>query len=642
MPLVYLLAYLRCYLLDVLPMQAKISRLNSKATSNHYCPGEFLGHLPHAKLKPKNLEFAQTDPSKILLRKSNNLLLKTLSLSFSTLGFLLLACPVLQAETLKLAQIQIPVPPRTPTIPPLPSPPLLPPPEELLKPPQSPQTPTAPQENSNIPGTIEVKGFQVIGSTIFSKEKFNEILKDFIGKKSFADLLNARSAITKFYVDNGYVTSGAFIPPQTLEGGIVKIQVVEGSLEDIKISGTTRLDPNYIRSRIAVAAGKPLNVPRLLESLQLLQLDPLLKNISAELSAGSRPGVSLLEVTVAENKTFNVQLRTDNGRSPSVGSWRRGLTINENNFNGLGDNLSLSYTNTEGSNELDFNYRLPVNARNGTVNLGYTTSFSNIIERPFDAVDIESRSTNYEIGFRQPLIQSPTRELAVGISAVRRESETTLLGTPFPLSVGADDQGKTRVHALRLFQEYTQRSAREVFAARSQFSIGLDLFDSTINKNSPDGRFLAWRGQAQYLRLLAPDTTLLVRSDIQLTPDKLLPLEQFGLGGLDSVRGYRQDLLLSDNGILASAELRYPVYRVPQQGLVVQIVPFFDVGSAWNNSKNKIDPSNLFSVGVGLRLQQGDRFTARFDYGIPLVDTSTKARTWQENGLYFSVQYNLF
>jgi hemolysin activation/secretion protein len=318
------------------------------------------------------------------------------------------------------------------------------------------------------------------------------------------------------------------------------------------------------------------------------------------------------------------------------------LSINENNLNGLGDSVSISYANTDGSNEVDFSYRLPVNARNGTVNLGYTTTFSNIIERPFNAVDIDSRSTNYEIGFRQPLVQSPTREFAVGISAVRRESETTLLGTPFPLSIGADDNGKTRVHALRLFQEYTQRSAREVFAARSQFSIGLDVFDSTINKNSPDGRFLAWRGQAQYLRLLAPDTTLLVRSDMQLTPDKLLPMEQFGLGGLDSVRGYRQDLLLSDNGILASAEVRYPIYRVPKQGLVLQIVPFFDVGSSWNNSKTKIDPSTLFSLGVGLRLQQGDRFTARFDYGIPLVDTSTKARTWQENGLYFSVQYNLF
>ncbi len=90
-------------------------------------------------------------------------------------------------------------------------------------------------------------------------------------------------------------------------------------------------------------------------------------------------------------------------------------------------------------------------------------------------------------------------------------------------------------------------------------SLGLNLLNSTINQGTPDSRFLSWRGQGQWVRLLAPDTLLLVRGDIQLADGSLLPSEQFGLGGQETVRGYRQDALLTDNGTLLSTELRIPI-----------------------------------------------------------------------------------
>lgn len=68
---------------------------------------------------------------------------------------------------------------------------------------------------------------------------------------------------------------------------------------------------------------------------------------------------------------------------------------------------------------------------------------------------------------------------------------------------------------------------------------------------------------ARTSRLLAPDTLLLVRGDVQLSTTSLVPLEQFSLGGFQNVRGYRQDLLLSDNGAFASAEVRLPILRLP-------------------------------------------------------------------------------
>jgi hemolysin activation/secretion protein len=109
------------------------------------------------------------------------------------------------------------------------------------------------------------------------------------------------------------------------------------------------------------------------------------------------------------------------------------------------------------------------------------------------------------------------------------------------------------------------------------------------------------------------------------------------------VRGYRQDALLSDNGIFASAEVRIPIYTWQESQGTLSVIPFFDVGTVWDNSNNENLSSNddtLVSLGVGLQLSLSDRFQARLDWGIPLVDLNdSRKRTWQENGVYFSVQY---
>jgi hemolysin activation/secretion protein len=537
---------------------------------------------------------------------------------------------------------------KPPSSQPLPEQPItpLPPPDQLLPP--SNTSPTAPPEDpsADVPQTITVSKFNVTGSTVFSTEDLAKITEKYTKRPiSIAELFQVRSEITKLYVDKGYITSGAFIPPQKLQDGVVEIRVLEGTLEEIKVNGTRRLNPGYVRSRLELATKKPLNRDRLLEGLQLLQINPLIANLSAELAAGTSPGSSTLEVQIREAKTFDTQIILDNGRSPSVGSFRRQAQISEANVLGFGDSASISYTNTDGSNAYDFNYTLPINPRNGTFAVSLGTSDNDVIERPFNDLDIQSYSKYYELTLRQPIIQNPNREFAAGMSLTRRESKASLFNgeIPFP-AIGADDSGRTGVTALRFFQEWTQRDSRQVFAARSQFSIGLDALNSTVKNASPDSSFYAWRGQAQWVRLLAPDTLMLIRGDLQFADRPLLPLEQFGIGGLQSVRGYRQDALLTDNGFFASTEVRVPIWR-PNKGsqTLLQIVPFVDFGTAWNrgNSQN-LETNTLLSTGLGLRLQLGSQLNAQFDWGIPLISLDSRKSTWQENGLYFSLVYSPF
>ncbi|BBD69197.1 hypothetical protein NIES4072_34740 [Nostoc commune NIES-4072] len=515
---------------------------------------------------------------------------------------------------------------------------------QLLPSPQLPDQPTIGEDDSN--AKFRVDRIEVVGSTVFQPKDFAAITAPFVGREvSFAELLQVKDAISKLYTDNGYVTTGALITPQTLEAGVIKIQVVEGSLQEIKIVGNRRLRSQYIRDRIRLGAGQPLNVPHLIEKLQLLRLDPRIQNLSAELQMGVRPGTNILQVEVKEADTFSLTTTLDNGRSPSVGSFRRGVNLQEANLLGFGDTLSVGYANTDGSNTINLNYTLPINARNGTVSFGFNQGWNRVIEKPFSVLDIQSNSRSYEFGYRQPLVQKSTQELAVGLSFSRQESQTELgldnIGG-FPLSPGADTNGKTKISALRFIQEYTQRSNKQVFAARSQFSIGVDWFDANVNKDAPDSRFFAWRGQAQWVRQFAPDTLLLVRGDLQLAADSLVPLEQFGLGGQLSVRGYRQDALLTDNGMLFSAEFRLPIVRASKLGGVLQLTPFIDVGKGWNSKGDNPSSSTLVGTGLGLLWQQSDKFSARLDWGIPLISVDGEKRSLQENGLYFSLSYSPF
>lgn len=533
---------------------------------------------------------------------------------------------------------------------PEPSPTPQPLPDRNLPPLEIPADPTPPLQEQPFPENFVVKEFNIIGSTVFTAAELNVIVAPYLDRPlSFAKLLESASQITQLYQQEGYITSGAFIPPQEIRDGLVTIQILEGSVQEINITGLDRLNSGYVRSRVAKGSQTPLNRDRLLLALQLLQLDPIIENITAELAAGATPGVSIINLDVTEADPFTLQLTLDNQRSPLVGSFRRKFAIEHLNFFGFGDRFTVGYVNTDGSNSLDnLSYTIPINASNGTISFRHSRTASDLVylEAPFDIFDIETDTIDYDLTYRQPLYQTPNREFTVGATASLSLAQSLgFFGNeePFPISNEANARGEVRISALRLFQEYVDRDRRQVFAALSEFNIGLDIFDSTINDNLADSRFLSWRGQGQYLRLLnsrPPYTSLLLRGSLQFSNDLLLPREQFSLGGASSVRGYSQNALFGDNGLFLSAEVRQPILSVSEWDLDLQVAPFIDFGTVWNdaNSEQPIRRDTISGVGIGLLLNIGTNFDARLDWGIPLDGFGPK-RNLQENGLYFTIRY---
>lgn len=485
-----------------------------------------------------------------------------------------------------------------------------------------------------------IKKIKVQGSTVLQPE-IAALTQRYQNREiTFEDLLELRSQVVQLYIKNGYITSGAFLPNnQDLSTGIVQIQVVEGELEQIEIGGLRRLREGYVRSRLDRAAKTPLNQRRLEETLQLLQLDPLIEQVNAELVAGSTPGRNILRVSLKEAPALHGAIAIENNQSPSIGSVQGSINLSHDNLLGFGDRLSAQYGRTGGLNLYDINYAIPVNARNGTLSLRYNNGNSRIIEQDFRDIGITSDTQTYSLNLRQPLSRTPTSEFAISLGLDLRRSQTYILNDiPFSFTEGAEN-GASKVTVIRLAQDWVDRGSRRVLAARSQFSLGIGAFDATTNDSGTDGRFFSWLGQFQWVQQLSDRNLLVARIDAQLTPDSLLSLERFSIGGVDTVRGYRQNQLVADNGVLGSIEVRLPLTSDPR---VLQLVPFFEVGTAWNDQESDPSPATIASLGLGLRWSMTPNLAVRLDYGIPLVSVSNRGSSLQENGFYFSVRYQPF
>jgi len=552
-----------------------------------------------------------------------------------------------------LAQNQQTAPPNLPPPPTQPDPNrdrfLQPAPQPSVEPPQTPPT-VAPQPPSPVPQLlpdtiIQVQKIQVVGSTILSQDEINALIKPFEGRSSTLEQLKQiADKITEIYLNRGYITSRAVLPPQTLTAGVVEIQVLEGKLGPIEVEGNKRVHKSYIRSRIRLGAKIPLSTASLEDQLRLLRVDPLFDNVEASLRAGDNAAESILIVRVSEANPFQSSFSFDNYSPPSVGSERLGVSLRHRNITGNGDELAGAYYRSLGDSDLfDFSYRVPLNPMNGTLQLRAAPNRNSIVQAPFDTFDISGKSHLFELSYRQPLRRTPIEEFALSAGVTYQTSSTFLAGEPFPFGIGPDSKGVSTTTAIKLGQDYIRRDPQGAWAVRSQFTIGTSLFDATQNEGSvPDGQFFSWLGQVQRVQRLNDKNLLILQSDLQLSANSLLPSQQFVIGGGQSLRGYRQNAGSGDNGFRVSIENRITLQRDASGNPKLQLAPFLDAGTVWNvaNNPNKLTNQRfLAGLGLGVIWQPIRQVNLRVDYAFPLVRISDKGDNLQDNGIYFNIIY---
>ena len=496
---------------------------------------------------------------------------------------------------------------------------------------------------------IALKGIKFLGNTVISEAELQKIAAPFIGKAlSITELEELRQQISQHYSQQGYVNSGAIIPEQRFQDGIITLQIIEGKLSEIRVKGTEWLNPSYINNRLHSDNSQVLNITELRQNFQKLLLDPLIERMNGSLIPGRERGDSILDVEVTRARPYQLTLTADNYRPPSIGSNEGRLSGWVRNLTGFGDIVEGSVVGSEGALGGSGSFTVPLNARNTLFNFHFNLNDAKVVEKTLAPLNIKSHYLDFQFGLTQPLIQTLNRTLNVGIAFNLKKNKTYILGNiPFSFSEGAVN-GISKESVLRFSLDFTERMEHQVFSARSTTSWGINVLAPTWQNSSgvPSGNFVSWLGQLQYAtQLFNSDANLVLRGDVQYSDDKLMPLERFAVGGRYTVRGYRENEIVRDKGYILSAELRYPLLKeegeksFPGQ---LTVLPFMDYGAGWNRGDYK-NISSLHSVGVGLEWRPVKQVSTEISYAHPLITPTHKTDyNLQDSGIQWRVSISAF
>lgn len=502
--------------------------------------------------------------------------------------------------------------------------------------------PLPPEENKlSAQLQARIKAYRFEGNTAIPTSELEKLASPYTGRTvTSEDLDELRHRITLLYIDKGYVNSGAVLPDQEIRDQIVTFRIVEGTLNAIRVTGTSALKADYVSKRLVLAP--PLNVNILQQRLVLLQQNGLIERINAELIPGTRPGESALNVAVKEAIPYQMGLSLSNHYSPSVGPYHLELYASHKNLSGVGDSIEANYGLTRGINDYFLHYARPLDASDTTAGLRLSQNDTAVVEAPFNQLNITSRSQTVGIDLDRPILQTPSEKLSIGFALENRKSQTYLLNLPFSFSAGAVN-GRSSESVFRFSQEWVKKEPYRAMTLRSTLSTGTTNALPKIGNIGPDKHFLSWLGQGQWAQRLDNGRQIILLANLQWSPQTLLTLEKFGLGGANTVRGYRETQLLRDSGFVFSAEYRIPILFDASGISRTQLAPFIDYGKGWNSDQSPDLPRDIASAGLGILWNPNSHWQAQAYAGYAFRQfRNPVSHDLQDIGIHFLLNYQLY
>jgi hemolysin activation/secretion protein len=497
------------------------------------------------------------------------------------------------------------------------------------------------------------------GSTVLTGDDVAAVVRPYLNRQiGPADLQALRRQLTLLYVQRGHVNSGVLLPDQVVRDGEVILVAVEGELSDVVLESEGAIDEDFVTRAFRNEVQVPLAIQDLENGIRRLELNPLIRRVEARLLPGDGAGQGRLGVRLDEAPPIRVVAGFDNHTAPSIGSTGPSLSVQHLDFTGNRDTLWASVSATGGSRDGYLVYRLPV--WDDRVELGayYERASTEVVERPFDDLDIEGDAENFGVSVDYRLVDRLGRRLSILSGVDYASSETQLLGEPFSFSLGARN-GESTSTSVRVGLEWIERWHDRLLAVRTSVRRGVDWLDSTVIPSGapkeqldtgaeiPDSRFTVILTQAQWAsRVGFLNSQLVVNAAWQEALDPLLSVDKFALGGSDTVRGFRENALLRDSGLYANVEWRVPVFRDDPAWSAWQwtLVPFVDYGRAWDEDDRLTtsDPSTLSSIGLGVTATPFEGGYMELFYGHRLSDDDYVAgeeHDLQDDGLHFAFNY---
>lgn len=448
-------------------------------------------------------------------------------------------------------------------------------------------------------------GINLSGNTVFKNIQLAKFYEPYIGQEvTHREIKNICREITKYYRNAGYILSKAIIPTQEVEAdGIVKIQVLEGYIDNVTIEGQLRDASRKLITAYAkhIAAQKPLTLA-VLERYTLLANDiPDAKVRTIIRPSATTAGAAEL-VMITEQQLNNWYIGANNFNSELLGREQMLAGINANGY------FSGSQTSIRGVMSFNVNrmkyIALLHKQQINTNGLGFDFNVSDTNTAPnFESIEINNLQTPgqafiFNINTTYQCIRSRKKNLSLAAGFNYLNSHTNYANT-------------------ELFNDATRAINAKItynfFGLNSSFNTleaaiyqGLNILDAHAAPPSVLGgktNFTKVTGSASsYQPLVFKNTYLLLWAKGQFGITQLLSSEKFGFGGSPFGYGYDPSVITGDRGYALKIEPQYN-YQLGKKYLPnLQFFGFFDTASVWNINKN-VQPGHqsATSIGAGMR-----------------------------------------
>jgi hemolysin activation/secretion protein len=490
---------------------------------------------------------------------------------------------------------------------------------------------------------VYVDHFELTGNTIFPTDSLLEGIHHYSGSTLFPeDLVDVSRSITDRYVKAGYINSGAIL--EGLEGNAYRIRIVEGQLTSLSIGSDGRLHPSYVEDAVRrTIKDEPLDIKDLQLAITQLERDPKINYVKGRLLPGANPGDSHLFLDIFEANPLSIRAGSNNYLPPSIGDVQITAKLGHSNLSGRGDSLLVSAAKADGNTNGSIRYVYPFPRSGWEFEIAYVHGDTLVVEKPFEAIDIESDTDVTRVGWRKSLIRTNRTSWSLGFGLEEKTSRSSLFGEPFDFTFGSRN-GKTDATVLVLQSEFQFGSQQRAVVLRNVFRRGVGW---VFSGDQREADFQVLITQLQYSQRLTVDENnpwlILLRSSFQITGDSLKSFERFPMGGRRSVRGYRENQLLRDNAFELSAELRIPMDALWNRQADLSFSLFTDYGRAWYSQSltNEDRFQSLSSVGLGLRYRHDRGIAIHLEWAERLSSKEKQGSKLQDDGIHLGISYEM-
>jgi hemolysin activation/secretion protein len=467
-----------------------------------------------------------------------------------------------------------------------------------------------------------IENFEVIGDNILGAETVQRLVKPFTGKdKDFSDVQRALESLEVAYRDRGYGVIQVQLPEQDITRGIVRFNINQPKIGKVNVEGNQYFSTQNVRRSLpSVKEGETPNSNEIGRNLQIAAEHPV-KQTNVLLRSGENEGQVDVNVRVTDERPWRLIATLDDTGTSDTGYLRLGVGFQHTNLFDRDHSFTAQYvtspTNLDQVSIYGLGYKIPYYRLNSTLEMfgGYSDVDSGTVSGLFNVSgrgSIFGAKWNY---FPQKW-NDIEQKLSFGLDYRAYQNSVTLGGVGFvpditvhPVSFGY--AGMLRLTASEL--SFNASLSRNIPGGQDGTQA-----DFEASRTGAKADYTILRYGATFSHAFRSEWQGRIAFTGQFTRDLLVSGEQFGIGGMDTVRGYLPREASNDYGYATQLEIYTPNFS-DNLGMSdkwrSRLVGFYDFGNVYRNDPlaGEQDGKYLASTGVGMRLTYGKSVSLRLD-----------------------------